>query len=176
MSLIEQAKAFAIDAHGIQKYAGDKPYSYHLGQVVGVLQRFGVDDEILLAAAWLHDTVEDTDTTAIEIDRSFGMLVGDLVWAVTNEPGKNRKERHQKTYVKITTIGPQAVLLKLADRIANLEQCAAEQRLTGQSKLLDMYRKEHEGFVQAIKTKSSPSDTETRMWHWLEQLVNPVAI
>lgn len=174
MNLVEKAKAFAIAAHGDQMYGDDKPYSYHLGQVVGVLQRFGVDDETLLAAAWLHDTVEDTGTDAITIDNEFGMLVGDLVWAVTNEDGKNRAERHLKTYTKIAAIGVKAVLLKLADRIANVEQCVAEERQDGKSNILQMYQMEHPGFVAALR--KDRADTEVRMWQWLEQLLSPSPI
>ena len=54
------AKAFAIKAHGEQRY-GDLLYAAHLAAVEEVLLRFGFRDEALLNAAWLHDVVEDTE-------------------------------------------------------------------------------------------------------------------
>jgi (p)ppGpp synthase/HD superfamily hydrolase len=165
---LARAEGFAADAHGDQKYGKDLPYTYHLRQVVGVLQRFGVADEDILVAAWLHDTVEDTDVEPWHIDLEFGQNVSDLVWAVTNEPGKNRAERHKNTYPKIARI-PGATLLKLADRIANVEQCLGELRRSGESKLLAMYQKEQEHFEAALRT--GEGDTEERMWKWLRNLL-----
>lgn len=146
---IHQAMAFAIVAHGDQKY-GHEPYFRHLVWVDKVLCQHGYENDIpLRQAAYLHDVLEDTKTTADELQHAFGTEVVDLVFAVTNEPGENRKARHAATYPKIAAAGERAVTLKLADRIANVEACHAG---AGKQKpnLLDMYRREHEGFVQTF--------------------------
>lgn len=141
-------------SHGDQTY-GALPYRIHLEAVEDVLRRFGVSENseggrALLAAAWLHDVVEDTyDDVAKgieDIKAEFGEDVAELVYAVTSEPGKNRRERATKTYPKIAA-NRLAVLLKLADRIANVEHGLSSGRGQG---LVDMYRKEHAGFREAL--------------------------
>ena len=72
-TLIEEARNFAIKAHGHQKY-GDSPYVVHLDAVAGTLERFGhAGDTNLIAAAYLHDTLEDT-----EYDIDDSLLQDDL--------------------------------------------------------------------------------------------------
>ena len=75
-SIIEKAKAFAATKHASQrrKYT-DEPYTAHLVAVVGILARHGVRDPNVLAAAYLHDTVEDTETTIAEILEAFNAPV-----------------------------------------------------------------------------------------------------
>lgn len=151
------AKEFAIKAHGEQKY-GDFPYATHLQAVVSVLDRFEVTHPNIIAAAWLHDVLEDTPTEWLDITENFGDDVADLVWAVTNEPGKNRKERMLKTYPKIRVFGPQAVTLKLADRIANVEHS-----IRHKTRHLEMYQREYPAFRYALY---QPGECDA-MWQWL---------
>lgn len=141
----EQAKDFAVRKHGAQKY-GDRPYVVHLAAVRRVLVEAGYVGSIL-QAAWLHDVLEDTPTTAEELRASFGEDVFQLVWAVTGV-GKNRKERVAAAYEKIRALLPYqgGGHLKLADRIANVEACVA----TGNASLLSMYQKEMPSFEKAL--------------------------
>jgi (p)ppGpp synthase/HD superfamily hydrolase len=163
--MMTEAAAFAIRAHGAQKYGGALPYAYHLGSVVAVLLRFGFDDPDLLKAAWLHDVLEDTDESPKAIERWFGLRVLGLVQAVTNEPGKNRRERHEKTYPKTREAGRLAVALKLADRIANVE---ASLLSTSDFSKLQMYRKEHPAFIDAL---FRPEDDLSDLWSYLYTLI-----
>jgi len=158
---VEAAKAFATAVHKDQKYGEDKPYVDHLGHVAEVLSRFKFDSEDLQVAAWLHDTVEDTDATIEQITLTFGHNVADLVGRVTNEPGKNRKERHLKTYPKIQA-SVDATTLKLADRIANVEVSVEDS-----SPQLQMYRKEHAAF-KSLLYKPGPHEA---MWRHLDFLI-----
>ncbi len=155
--LEDRARAFAVKRHGGQRYDGDKPYEFHLQAVHDVLVRFGVTDEDLLAAAWLHDVVEDTNTSRAQVAERFGDRVGELVYAVTNEPGKNRHARHVATYPKIAGM-PGATTLKLADRIANVEQGG---------KLVGMYRGEQPAFRKALR---APAEAPA-MWAHLDELL-----
>lgn len=144
--MIERAKLYAEAAHAGQKYGpSDKPYTYHLEQVVNVLKRFGINDPEILAAGWLHDAIEDTDTTAENLRFLFGSRIADLVDAVTDGPGQTRELRKARPYRLIPQC-PGAVALKLADRIANLEASIDE----GHTRLLGRYAREHEGLLEAI--------------------------
>jgi (p)ppGpp synthase/HD superfamily hydrolase len=151
---------FAVAAHGDQEY-GDLPYVDHLQEVAITLCRFGVRGPIILAAAWLHDVLEDTSVTPADLAFSFGPEVTALVVAVTNEPGANRKERAIRTYPKIRRFGKDAVVLKLADRIANTEHSIARQ-----TPQLKMYRREFPEFSTALYA-SGEADA---MWDHLRMI------
>jgi (p)ppGpp synthase/HD superfamily hydrolase len=160
MSSLEDVKKFAMERHGDQRYSSG-PYSVHLAAVSAVLSRFGITDEKLHKAAWLHDVVEDTETTLEEVSSLFGEEVADLVYRVTNEEGKNRKERHAKTYPKIYESND-AITLKLADRIANTEQSVKENNV-----LLEMYKREYPQFKDMLFKSGSHDE----MWKHLDTLI-----
>lgn len=144
MAKIARAREFAIKAHKKQLY-GKQPYVVHLDAVVKVLIRFGVSNEDLLTAGYLHDTIEDTATTIQELESTFGNVVASLVDAVTDGFGRNRKEKKERPYKLIPTV-PGALVLKLADRIANVE--AAKRQ--GNFGLLNMYAKEQLEFRRRL--------------------------
>ncbi|AUX23250.1 uncharacterized protein SOCEGT47_037730 [Sorangium cellulosum] len=148
-SLEAAAQRLAEERHAAQRY-GKLPYVVHLAQVRAVLSAYGYGGA-LGVAAWLHDTVEDTDTTPEEIAARFGEEVATLVWAVTGT-GESRKERNRSAYEKIRK-HPQAAILKLADRIANVE--ASREHPDKRA----MYRDEHEAFERALAGLGDP-----RMW------------
>lgn len=163
MTLILQARAFAIEAHGDQKY-GVHPYVVHLDFVVSVLARFGVIDPSILAAAFLHDTIEDTEVIHEDIVEHFGKPVASIVFAVSDGPGRNRRERKARVYETVPQVYG-ALEVKLADRIANIEQCQREDN----KKLLKMYRKEQGAFEDHLRTpEASPSSQ--RMFSHLDVL------
>lgn len=164
VALVERARAFAIEAHGDQMY-GDKPYSFHLEAVENVLIEFNHVPSILRAIAWLHDVVEDTPTTAAEIHYLFPGYVGIMVEALTSVPGKNRIVRNLLTYPNIVKY-PEAILVKLADRIANTRNCLH----TNNAGLMSMYKREYPGFREALKI-----ETEYKldpMWRVLDHLMD----
>jgi hypothetical protein len=132
MNKEEQAEMFARGAHAGQKH-GEKPYWTHLKKTTQVLSKLGCDDPYMKAAAWLHDTIEDTPVTYQDIKYVFGKYVAELVWAMTDEMGRNRKERKVKTKKK-TFATKETTLLKLADLGANVENA-----VDTKSKILSMY-------------------------------------
>lgn len=157
--LIHKAYGYATHAHRKQRY-GTFSYGYHLHDVYTILTDFGVTNRTLLAAAYLHDILEDTDTTTEELSLEFGKDVAALVVAVTDEKGyPNRKETKAATYPKIRAAGAKAVLLKLADRLANIES-----GLGDESKFLEMYRKEHADFRAALYVPGENED----LWDAIE--------
>jgi (p)ppGpp synthase/HD superfamily hydrolase len=140
----QEARSFAIKAHGDQKY-GDRPYSYHLDQVAAIVQPFG---EEAVAIAYLHDTAEDTEVSIAEIEQQFGKKIASCVALLTDEPGANRKEKKAKTYAKLAVVdGPNevALLVKAADRLANVRACVKDNKLS----LWEVYRSEHQTFRRA---------------------------
>lgn len=153
-------KAFvrAVAVHKEQIYGIDKPYTYHLKQVVNEVT--GHKDLIpanvtyaqMVQAAWLHDAVEDTPLTVEEVEEEFGPIIADLVERVTNKPGKNRKERHANTYPRLVE-SEGAVFLKMCDRLANLKAC----KQPGNKNLIGMYRKEHKAFKAIFGPVAPPS-------------------
>jgi guanosine-3',5'-bis(diphosphate) 3'-pyrophosphohydrolase len=172
--LLGKAMAFAVERHGDQLY-GRKPYHVHLLDVVQVLRRFIDWDELpqeLVDAACLHDTIEDTATTAEQISALFGQRVAELVVAVTNEPGSNRKERQAKTYPKIRAVD-RAITVKLADRIANIEQATSHERVgRPPQKLFSMYEKEWDEFQSQLRGRcAGEGQPETIMWEYLDELI-----
>lgn len=167
--LIEKARAFAIVAHGEQRY-GAKPYVAHLDDVRRYMAwiltycqsaRY-FSSKIALASAYLHDVLEDTNIGASRLAQEFGADMAFLIIAVTDEPGENRKERKEKTYPKILQLGPMAVALKLADRMANTQVSSKGK----DPALFEMYRKEYPAFKAALKREGQGLDN---MWEYLDE-------
>lgn len=159
------ARALAVKAHGEQKY-GDVPYEVHLDAVVAVLKEFGNFDEVSLCAGYLHDVLEDTQVTKMRIWQECGDEISILVELLTDQPGRNRAERHAATYPGIA-LHPKAVTLKLADRIANVRAS----RVKGKEGLLRMYQKEYGEFKAALK-----GEHHGAMWAELDRLLTEPAL
>ena len=128
---LARALAFARARHGSQFRRGsDTPYWVHLVRVAMELARWGETSPVLLQAALLHDTVEDTDTTMGEIRTGFGPEVADLVdWLTAPEDSEAQREY----YARLQANAPfDAQLLKLADRVDNLRSIQALVMRTGE--------------------------------------------
>lgn len=139
MTSLREARELAIKAHGDQKYSGE-PYIVHLEEVVALLKGYG---ETAMIVGYLHDVIEDTGVTREELADMFDEHIAACVYLVTDEKGKNRKERKIKTNEKLSLVRPEyylALRVKAADRLANIS------RLTKN----DMYAKEHEAFKRAV--------------------------
>jgi len=122
--LIEKAKDFATTEHQrinhVRKYT-NKPYQTHL-QAVAKLVASVTDDEEVIAAAWLHDTVEDTPATLGDIEDAFGKQVAELVEELTDlsKPSDgNRAARKEIDRQHLATASRRAKTIKLADLIHN---------------------------------------------------------
>lgn len=169
MNIREFAIYFAGRAHKDQQYA-DSFYFFHLEKVDSVLADAGYEPiSTERIAGILHDVAEDTDVTLEDIEKYFGLPVKDAVWRVTNEPGVNRVERASKTYPKMVT--DESIAIKLADRIANVENS-----LTSGSRFGLMYLKEHQTFrinfeyqVRAVNHRSIWS-----LWERYENVMGKV--
>ena len=134
-SIVDRARLVARAAHKGQKY-GEQPYTIHLEDVVRRVKQITTDPEVI-AAAWLHDSVEDSPLVTIDdIRKMFGSRVADLVWAVTNQ-GDDRAAKIASVIEKIPKT-PGAELVKSADRLSNASASKAEKKMS----LYIMYRDE----------------------------------
>ena len=150
---------FASKHHKGQWY-GSKPYMYHLKKVSDVALDFGYTDESILMGCLLHDIIEDTEVTYKDIKEKFGEEVAEIVYCVTDELGRSRKERKSKTYKKIRN-NPKSIVVKLCDRISNITESMGNDNYN--LKLMKMYLDEHNEFVNGISNDDS-LDLTTRCW------------
>lgn len=107
-------------------YDGYIPYRFHLEMVERVGKRFyhllPEDPFHNVATALLaHDLIEDTRNSYHDVKGALGDRVADIIYAVTNDKGKNRKERAGENYYRGIRATPGAMFVKLCDRIANVQ-------------------------------------------------------
>lgn len=127
MNRLIQAIAFAATKHRDQrrKDAVASPYINHPITLVNVLaNEAGIDDEEVLMAAILHDTVEDTETTEQELIGEFGPEVASIVLEVSDDKSLPSAERKRLQIEHAATLSRRAKLVKLADKICNLRDVA----------------------------------------------------
>jgi len=121
--ILLRALRFAAEKHSHQrrKDAHASPYINHPIQVAETLWIIGgVRDYVLIAAALLHDTLEDTETTPDEIKQLFGQEILHLVQEVTDDQSLPKLERKRLQIQHAPSISPAAKQLKLADKICNV--------------------------------------------------------
>lgn len=124
MTVFEKAKIFATAAHAavaqLRKYTGE-PYIVHPAEVVSIVMTVPHTDE-MLAAAWLHDVVEDTGVTIETIRAEFGEEVAELVGWLTDvsRPEQGNRATRKAIDRAHTAMAPAAAqTIKLADLISN---------------------------------------------------------
>jgi guanosine-3',5'-bis(diphosphate) 3'-pyrophosphohydrolase len=118
-----EAASYAARQHTSQTRKGERaePYINHPLDVANLLSSVGrVQDIDILIAAILHDTVEDTGTTAEELNAMFGSRVTGFVLEVTDDKTLPKAERKQKQIEHAPHLTPEAKQIKLADKISNI--------------------------------------------------------
>jgi (p)ppGpp synthase/HD superfamily hydrolase len=126
-TLLARAFRFAAERHAGQtrKGATGEPYLNHLAEVADLVAwATRGRDPSLVAAALLHDTIEDTATDHAELAARFGRNVADLVAEVTDDKSLPQAERKRLQIVHAPTRTPRAKILKLADKTSNLRDLA----------------------------------------------------
>ena len=181
---------WCIDQHRNTNHFYDTylPYEFHLRMVNQVAKDFnhllddtvdyysgkreihkGQDETVTLKTAcmlatWGHDLIEDTRVSYNDVMNHLGQEAADIVYAVTNEKGKNRKERGGVKYYEGIRQTPGAVFVKLCDRIANVQYS----KMT-KSRMFEMYKKEHRDFELMIGRYTANQDLEP-MFEYLSNL------
>jgi (p)ppGpp synthase/HD superfamily hydrolase len=182
---------WCIDQHRNTNHMYDTylPYEFHLRMVNEVAKDFNylLDNEVdyytgepyrgprqeqvtlmqaCMLATWGHDLIEDTRVSYNDVMNHLGQEAADIVYAVTNEKGKNRKERGGVKYYEGIRQTQGAVFVKLCDRIANVQYS----KMT-KSRMFEMYKKEHQDFELMIGRHTANKDLEP-MFVYLENLFN----
>jgi len=125
--LLLKALAFAAERHSRQrrKDVDASPYINHPIALANVLaNEAGIDDAEVLAAAVLHDTLEDTETTVADLDAAFGPRICRIVLEVTDDKTLAKAVRKQLQIDLAPQLSHEAKLVKLADKICNLRDVA----------------------------------------------------
>jgi len=123
-----QALAFAAHKHRDQrrKDEGASPYINHPIALANILvNEGGITDHVVLCAAILHDTIEDTETTYEELVDAFGREIADVVREVTDDKSLDKAERKLLQIEHAAHASRRAKLVKLADKTCNLRDLAA---------------------------------------------------
>jgi (p)ppGpp synthase/HD superfamily hydrolase len=149
--LLREAHALATAAHADQRRRGsDGPYVVHPLAVAARVSAEGLDEETV-AAAILHDVVEDSDADLSEITERFGSRVGELVAALTEDPAiEDWDERKQALRDSVAAAGPGAAAIYAADKLSNVRDTRV------------LYAKVGE---EAGKHFEVPLDKRVRAWH-----------
>lgn len=135
MELIDKAYHLALEAHGDQRRVSGVPYILHPTSVACILVDLGMDTESI-AAALLHDVVEDTPVTLDEISREFGTEIAHLIDGVTKLrkiPFSSRELQQAENIRKMLMAMAddiRVIIIKLADRLHNMRtiDCMEEQK------------------------------------------------
>ena len=125
--LIDQARAFCAEAHDGQTRDDGRPYAIHPETVANLLRQAGIEAPEILAAAYLHDVIEDAGVRRDALAERFGETVTRLVEELTNIPpaGASFQEKHAALAEKARRMSDAAKLVKLADRLHNLSEMGA---------------------------------------------------
>ncbi len=146
-ALLNRAYVYAMKAHGEQRRASGDPYFSHPIEVAAILTDLKLDDATI-AAALLHDTIEDTATTRAEIDSLFGPDIGALVEGLTKLKKLDlvTKEAKQAENLRKLLLAiaddVRVLLVKLADRLHNMRTLAympVEARRRAAEETLEIY-------------------------------------
>ena len=170
------------------------PYEFHLRMVHQVAMEFKhlLDDtkdyftgeryrgpnqdqvtlqEACLIATYGHDLIEDCRVSYNDVKQHLGQEAADIIYAVTNEKGKNRSERANDKYYEGIRNTPGAVFVKLCDRIANVQYS----KIT-KSRMFEMYKKENKHFTMSLglrgDTVEYPGHEYYKMYQYLNNLFN----
>jgi (p)ppGpp synthase/HD superfamily hydrolase len=146
------------------KHLLDDTREYYTGeQIVNPMVQVSLTKACMLAT-WGHDLIEDTRVSYNDVKEYLGQEAADIIYAVTNEKGKNRNERANEKYYEGIRNTKGAVFVKLCDRIANVQYS----KMTG-SRMFEMYKKENPRFEKMLGRYTDNTNLE-KMFEYLGNL------
>ena len=161
--------AHALHASVNHAYDRIRPYGFHLDMVVNWVRKYieevCVSEQDILPiyfAAFYHDSIEDARLSYNDVmkiaqelmDEEQAYLAAEIVYALTNEKGRNRAERANEKYFAGIREIPYAPFVKLADRLANTSY-AFSKGTADSLRMSKVYREELPGFLEALKVKGN---------------------
>ena len=158
-AFLDRAILFAVKAHaGTERRGKGFPYIVHPMEAVSIAATITSDQEILAAAA-LHDTVEDTDVTIDQIRSEFGDRVASLVTSETDVVFENRSDedswhdRKQAAIDRLAAVSRDAKIVAIGDKLSNMRAIARDQYIMGDD-IWQIFRvhdpKEHEWHYRGL--------------------------
>ena len=181
-SLLDRAIVFAVRAHaGTERRGKGFPYIVHPMETVEIVATMTRDQELLAAAA-LHDTVEDTDTTVEQIREEFGDRIASLVASESDTMPEGVSEedswhaRKQAAIDRLARASHDAKMVALGDKLSNMRAIARDYAQQGDT-LWNLFHakdpKEHEWHYRGL-ADSLRELQETFAYQEFEQLINQV--
>lgn len=176
-NIIEKALMFAVLAHGgqVRKANRSEPAIVHPIAVAEILRQYGADNNVI-AAAYLHDVVEDTKYTLEDIKRVFGEDIAHLVEVATEkDKSKSWEERKQTKIEAIKTKTLREKLVPLADKINNIEDMGRKFKKKGFKDFSDFNRGEEKQewyYRNIFNSLSLNEDPQNPLLIRLEQGIN----
>lgn len=170
----EKIAAIAFSAHNLhasvnQTYGKGLPYSVHLNMVAELAREYGYlvcmsEEDVLpiMFGAYYHDSIEDARLTYNDVrkvaasfmDERQALTATEIVYALTNEKGRNRAERANDKYYAGIRETPYAPFVKLCDRVANITfSCSGND--ADNMHMKDVYKKEVPHFLESINPHSN---------------------
>lgn len=135
LRMVSEAALLAAQRHSgmARKGRGKEPYINHLAEVANLVsEASGGADAELVAASWLHDIMENTETTREELAERFSVRVAALVVEVSDDMGLPEAERRRLQVVAAPHKSPAAKLIKIADKISNIRGRVAPEPSKGE--------------------------------------------
>ena len=180
--LLDRAIVFAVRAHaGTERRGKGFPYIVHPLEAVEIVATMTADQE-LLAAAVLHDTVEDTDTTMEQIRAEFGERVAEIVEAESDEAHEsqdsieNWRKRKQAAIDRLAGASRDTKMVALGDKLSNMRAIARDYAVQGDA-LWNLFhakdRKDHEWHYRGLAA-SLVELSDTFAYKEFEHLINQV--
>ena len=180
--LLDRAIVFAVRAHtGTERRGKRFPYIVHPMEAVEIVATMTPDQELLAAAA-LHDTVEDTDVTVEQIREEFGERIASLVAAESDIKvnGVSAEEswriRKQAAIDRLAAAPHDAKIVALGDKLSNMRAIARDYAMQGDA-LWNLFRvkdrKDHEWHYRGLAASLSELK-DTFAYKEFEQLINQV--
>ena len=158
----EEALQYATQAHAGQTRSGGDPYITHPMRVADHIKQYKKSHNLdaLISAAYLHDTVEDTDTTHEALHDLFGGLVASLVKELTSDPEEIKKVgKAQYLAHKMAAMSSYALVIKLADRLDNVKDITTARTPEWRQK----YKNETEHILNYIEKTRALSGTHQKL-------------
>lgn len=156
--IIEKSRIYGISSHfGVNQHYDIHSYDYHLTMVFEYALKYvdlipnedksydNVYISSVLASSFTHDLIEDARETYNDVLKQTNKIVAEISYAVTDEKGKNRKERKNAKFYRELKLVPLADFIKICDRLANVKY--SHVKGSGMSKT---YQKEYEHFKKML--------------------------
>lgn len=169
MTLREKALGFASKKHEGQTRIDGSPYIFHPIRVAMIVEKFKLSHEMdsLIAAAFLHDVVEDTQTSLEEITKEFGVLVSSLVEELTSNKAIIRA-RGKANYLldKMVKMSNWGLVLKLADRADNVKDL-----IHASKEFEEKYKKETIFILDKLEVNRALTNTQKVLVDKIRELI-----